>query len=364
MKKRCSILFRFCICLICLTSHSVWAELSTGVWFNYRYVTESAGVSDERDADTLGDIQSEAVILYLDDDVEDSPWSLSGELRIGPGSFTDVGNNSSGDNFALHKAWLGYQLNENSQIQIGKSQVPFGWKTVNFWPGDMLQAGYGDQMDVGVKWSTTADTFHYDLAYYHADDWGETSTDTVDDNRHWGSSTSYRKVNTLVANLLFNMTDAHQLGASVQSGRLQDLTGINPENPVDGSHMGAVLYYYGNFDAFNMKAEIMQVERSLPSDFAQSFGLVEDIDNMRAAVELGYRQGNWYWYLDATLADPGEQSDTEVDTVMAFAPGLSYDYGPGWFYFEALSQDGYVDRNGQVGEGDFSALYVSVDYYF
>ncbi|VUD67454.1 hypothetical protein TDB9533_03801 [Thalassocella blandensis] len=354
----------FYLSLALLFSQSTWAELSTGVWFNYRYVTDSGGTSDERDADTFGDIQSEALILYLDDQVKDSPWKLSGEVRFGPGSFTDRANNSTGDNFTLHKAWLAYQFDENSELKIGKSQVPFGWKTVNFWPGDLLQAGYGDQMDVGVKFTSTRSSLTYDLAYYHADDWGETSTDTVDDNGHWGSSTTYRKVQTLVANALYQFNDQHGLGVSLQSGKLQDLTGINPENPVDGSHSGALLYYLGNFNKFNVKAEVMQVERSLPADYVSSSGVMEDIDNNRAAVEFGYREGNWYWYLDATMAEPGDQTNSDVDTVTAIAPGVSYDYGPGWFYFEALSQDGYVDRNGEIGEGDFSALYVSVDYYF
>lgn len=354
----------FCIIFSFLFCQTASAGLSTGIWFNYRYVTDSGGTSDERDADTFGDIQSEALILYLDDKVEDTPWSMSGEVRFGPGSFTDPANNSTGNNFTLHKAWLAYKFDENRELKIGKSQVPFGWKTANFWPGDMLQAGYGDQMDVGFKYTATQDALTYDVAYYHADDWGETSTDTVDDNGHWGSSTTYRKVQTVVANALYQLNDQHGLGVSLQSGKLQDLTGVDPENPVDGSHSGAVLYYMGNFNKFNLKAEFMQVERSLPTDFAASSGLIEDIDNSRAAIELGYREGPWYWYLDATMADPGDQTNTDVDSVTAIAPGVSYDYGPGWFYFEALSQDGYVDRNGEIGEGDFSAVYVSVDYYF
>lgn len=363
-RSRAAGVLKLSLLVMTMGSASAWADLSAGFWANYRYVADAASAADDRDSETLGDLQGEALILYLDDKAEDTRWSISGEVRYGPGSFTDPDNNSTSNNFTIHKAWIGYEISSTQQLQIGKSQVPFGWKTANFWPGDMLQAGYGDQMDVGVKYSSKGSGIQYDVAYYHADDWGETSTDTVDDNGHWGSSTTYRKVQTLVGNVRFPVTENHQLGVSVQAGNLQDLTGTQADDPVDGSHSAAVLYYLGQFNKVNLKAEIMQVARSLPANYAQSQGFDEDIDSTRAAVELGFRSGPWYWYLDATMATPGDQPDDSVDTVMAFAPGVSYDYGPGWFYFEVLTQDGWVGRDGNVGEGDFSALYISADYYF
>lgn len=345
-------------------SPAVWADLSAGVWANYRYVTDSSGISADRDDNSLGDIADEAVILYLDHQAQDSKWSLSAEMRYGPGAFTNPSGNSTGDNFVLHKGYLNYQIDDNRSLKLGKSQVPFGWKTVNFWPGDILQAGYGDQMDVGVKYSVSNNSISYDLAYYHADDWGETSTDTVDDNGHWGSSTTYRKVQTFVANIAVPLNDNHTLAFSAQGGNLQDLTNVDPTNPVDGSHSGAVLYYLGQFDQFNVKAEAMQVQRSLPKDYAASINTTDDITNTRVAIELGYKSGPWYWYLDSSWATPGDQPDDSVDTVSAFAPGVSYDYGPGWFYLEALTQDGWVGSNGEIGEGDFTAVYITADYYF
>jgi hypothetical protein len=107
--------------------------------------------------------------------------------------------------------------------------MPFGWKTVNFWPGDLLLGGYADQMDVGVKYSKTGESIKYQLAYYHADDWGETSTDTMDDNGHWGSSTTYRKLHTFVGNVDFRIADQQWVGVSLQSGDLQNLEHIGTD---------------------------------------------------------------------------------------------------------------------------------------
>lgn len=329
--------------------------LSAGVWMNYEYQFDNPASAHE---ETRGDIENEALILYADGQAEDGQgrWLYSAELRIGPGSFTDTANNSSGDTFALHKAWIGWRFGQAGVLRVGKSQVPFAWKTVNFWPGDILQAGYGDQMDVGLKWTDEFGAIKYDLAYYHADDWGTTSTDSVDDNGHWGSSTTYRKVHTAVGNVEYLVAPGQRIAVSAQAGRLQDLT--TGEGEVDGRHQALALWYHGEFGKFYSKLEYVLMEREMPDRHLAG----ARIENTRIAAELGYRHGPWFFYLDSSLAEPDTAGST-VDSVSAHAPGLSYDYGPGWIYLEYLTQDGFVDRNGQLGEGDFDALYLSIDFY-
>ena len=360
MKERLRLPFLFSAAFLwSLMSLPVSAQtsLSAGVWGTYQYLPDN-----EANKNSRGEFTDEAVILYMDGQAEDEGnWSYSSELRIGPGSFTDTANNSTGDQISLHKAWIGWQVNERQQITFGKSQVPFGWKTVNFWPGDILLAGYGDQMDVGVKLTGDLAPFNYDLAYYHADDWGSTSTDTVDDNGHWGSSTTFRKVQTLVANGQWEFVENHKLGLSLQAGKLQDLSG-NPDRPVSGDHQASVIYYEGTYGDFYAKASFIDQSRDLPAGYVNTSGASAEIGNQRLAAEIGYKTGPWNFYLDASSARPDTRQST-AGNVFAFAPGLSYDYGPGWIYLEVLTQDGYVDRNGQVGEGDFGALYISFDFY-
>ena len=331
--------------------------LSAGVWGTYQYLPD-----DPANKNSGGEFTGEALILYADGDAGDTGnWLYSAEFRAGPGSFTDPANNSTGDEFTLHKAWVGWQLGQNNTVRVGKSQVPFGWKTTNFWPGDILLAGYGDQMDVGVKLTGGAYDLHYDAAYYHADDWGSTSTDTVDDNGHWGSSTTYRKVKTWVGNVSYALTEQHAIGVSLQSGKLQDLTG-DPTRPVNGSHEAAVVYYEGVLGDFFSKASYIAASRDLPKSYATSAQLPSSIKNQRLAAEVGYNIGPWAIYLDASAAEPDTQG-SNASSIKALAPGVRYDYGPGWVYLEYLNQDGYIDRNGQLGEGDFEALYLSLDFY-
>jgi hypothetical protein len=333
------------------------SNIGVGVWGTYQYIEDN-----EANNNSGGELTGEALIIYADGEADDEgKWFYSAEMRFGPGSFTDPANNSTGDQMTIHKAWVGWKLDDNHVVRVGKSQVPFAWKTMNFWPGDMLQAGYGDQMDVGVKLSGSQGAIAYDAAYYLADDWGSTSTDTVDDNGHWGSSTTFRKVKTFVGNITWEFAENQKLGFSAQSGQLQDLSGV-PGNPTSGDHDAYAFYFDGTYGNFFGKAEYITGSRELPTAFRTSAGLPDEVKNSRIATLVGYNMGDWAFYLDASFADPDTDGNT-AGSVRAFAPGIRYDYGPGWVYVEYLTQDGFVDRNGMVGEGDFDALYISMDFY-
>jgi len=351
------------------------AELSAGVWWVYQNVTNSdfnsASFSEDLDNETGGNFADPALILYADDDGSHGPWHFSAETRIGTGSFTSPANNNSGDNFTLHKAWIGYDLTEDASLKLGKSQVPFGWKTVNFWPGDGLQGGYGDQMDVGLKLSGDAGAIHYDAAYYHQDDWGEDSTDTVDDNGHWGSSATYRKIKTGVVNVDWNFLEHHTVGASAQYGRMQDLVPVANGNPSasndEGTHQAYDLHYMFEMDNWSAKYRFISVERDfdgMDALLASADAPVDNkIENQRHVVEVGYNHNDWFYYVDAGVAST-DTTGNDADDVQFIAPGIRYQYGPGWIYFEYLQSDGDINAYGDVYESDFDAAYVAFDFYF
>ena len=343
------------------------AELSAGVWWVYQNAYEN-----NLDDETGGTFADPALIVYGSDDGSHGPWSFSSEMRIGTGSFTNAVNNNSQDNFTMHKAWIGYQVSDESVLRVGKSQVPFGWKTHNFWPGDILQGGYGDQMDVGFKFSSSRDRLSYDVAYYHQDDWGETSTDTVDDNNHWGTSTTYRKIKTGVLNVDYELIAGHTIGLSYQQGRMQDLTVATPPGVSygkdTGEHDAVDLHYYYQNDGILFQYRYIQANR----DFSDMDALVascgggcfadDEVETTRHAAHLGYRKDKWHFYLEGSSAS----SDTQGNSASgeAFAPGVSYQYGPGWLYLEYLWQNAFIDTYGDVGEGDFRSVYASFDFYF
>lgn len=337
-------------------------QISGGVWFNYNQNLTKGAKNPNN-----GNFGDEALILYADDKAKPGKgnWSYSMEWRMGPGSFTDPKHNSTGSEMTMHKAWLGFDLTKNSILRIGKSQVPFGWKTYNFWPGDMLLGAYGDQMDVGLKLSGQQSKWHYDLAYFHQDDWGTTSSDTTDDNNHWGSrsggASQYRKVQTFVGNAGYEFLPGQTLGVSLQSGKLQDLTVT--QKPLSGDHYAGVIYYKGKFDNTFFNAQILDTHRNLPKSFAATNSLTRKTATNRYALELGQSHNQWTYYIDASWAN-SKTSGHNHDMVSAYAPGIKYKYGPGWIYAEYLTQSGDIDMNGDVTKGDFSAIYLTLDYYF
>lgn len=356
----------------CLPSAaSAKPEFTAGVWFVYQNVTQSEGAADDLDNTTGGNFADPAFILYANDNNSYGPWHFEAEFRIGTGSFTDVNNNNSGDHFAMHEAWIGYDVTDHSILKVGKTQVPFGWKTVNFWPGDGLQGGYGDQMDVGFKYSADLGDVHYDLAYYHQDDWGETSTDTVDDNGHWGTSDTYRKIKTGVVNLAWTFVPHHTIGASYQYGRMQDLVPVAAGNPGDsndnGTHQEYDLYYIYEQGPWSLKYRYTHVRRDfggMSSLLASAKAPVSKvIKNQRHTAEVGYHHGNWFFYLDGGVAS-SQTRNNHADRVEFAAPGARYKYGPGWIYFEYLQSNGDINTWGDTYEGDFDALYVAIDFYF
>lgn len=352
-----------CLALTLSSASFAGAELSAGVWWVYQNASEGDGD---------GEFADPALIIYAGDDGSHGPWGFSAEMRIGTGSFTGADSNNSGDNFTMHKAWISYQLDEQHQVILGKSQVPFGWKTGNFWPGDMLQGGYGDQMDIGAKLTGQSAGIHYDVAYYTQDDWGKTSTDTVDDNGHWGSAASgaetYRKGETVVLNVDVPFGNGHTIGASAQQGSLVDLTAFaaNGSTTDQGDHRAVDLHYTYSHNNFNFKYRYIDVMR----DFTELDACVAalrcpnvEVENQRHAIHVDYKKDKWLFYFEATTAETDTQGNT-ADNVTAFSPGVSYNYGPGWLYLEYLWQDGFIDRFGDIGEGDFRSLYFSFDFYF
>jgi hypothetical protein len=355
--------------------------ISGGIWLNHQYVTEETGTeTTEREGSTLGSTNSEALVLYIDHQQENSAWQLSAEWRTGPGSFSDGAHNSTGDTSGFHKLWVGYNFSKDRKVVIGKSQVPFGFGTTNFWPGDMALGGYGDQMDVGVKFSDKQDAISYDLAWYVSDDFGATSTDTMDDNNHWGSSKGtasiYRKVNTAVANIGYDLSESSTIGFSYQQGELQDLSGtFSDTGSIFGDHNAWDVWYTGTYGNLGVKAQVMGTQRNgLDEVLVGTPKLAagaDEVKTIRQSLTVSYAAGPFNYYIDYTNAASDTDSNDASDMV-AFAPGVSYNYGPGWIYAEYLTQTNYIDGNGDIADmGDakntdykFSATYLTIDYYF
>ncbi len=88
----------------------------------------------------------------------------------------------NGYNF-LHTGWLGYNFQDDSQLQVGANRVPFGpgaYGVSQSWFFDQhYYVGLSDDMDFGAKYSTSVGDVSLDLGYYISDEgqWTGNSND-------------------------------------------------------------------------------------------------------------------------------------------------------------------------------------------
>lgn len=132
----------------------------------------------------------------------------------------------------IKQGWLDYNFNEQTQMQLGVTQVPFGnlqYNSNNWWFSLPYYVGLEDDHDMGVKITKTTDNMQWDFAYFfQADPEGP-----VGGSGSFGSGGSGRYAYDVVpggnASLTernqFNIRGAYQLdngevGASIQYGQL------------------------------------------------------------------------------------------------------------------------------------------------
>ena len=155
----------------------------------------------------------------------------------------------NGYNF-LHTGWLGYNISEQSQVQVGVNRVPFGpgpYGVSQSWFFDQhYYAGLSDDMDLGVKYKKSINNLALDFAYYYSDEWdffGSTedaarySYDVLNEKDGYDgyderNQFNFRAIYTIEADPL-----TAELGASFQYGMLES---DGPQD--DGDHFAGSIH--------------------------------------------------------------------------------------------------------------------------
>lgn len=182
-----------------------------------------------------------------------------------------------GYNF-LHTGWVGYNVDEDSQIQLGVNRVPFGpgpYGNSNSWFFDQhYYVGLSDDMDLGVKYTTRVDNVRLDLAYYVASegDWRGASNDSArysydvvrwnvavnpDGTIDWAAPTNgFRESHQFNVRAILELPELDiptEIGVSAQYGRLKGVGtdsgknyagSIHMRNQINGFTIGTQLTYY------------------------------------------------------------------------------------------------------------------------
>jgi len=69
----------------------------------------------------------------------------------------------------IKQGWLDYQISEQTEVQLGVTQVPFGniqYNSHNWWFSLPYYVGLEDDHDMGIKFTKHTDNFQWDFAYF------------------------------------------------------------------------------------------------------------------------------------------------------------------------------------------------------
>lgn len=186
----------------------------------------------------------------------------------------------NGYNF-LHTGWVGYELDEASQLQIGVNRVPFGagpYGTYNSWIADQhYYVGLADDMDLGVKYSTVLGNLKLDLAYYVSDEgqWRGASRDSARysyDPVLWsfdGNVSGYEERHTFNARGIFLLAQESSMpteaGMSLQYGQLE-ATDTSGGDMDDGEHYALSGHIKTSLDALTLQAQLSYYHYDIDDD--------------------------------------------------------------------------------------------------
>lgn len=301
-----------------------------------------------------------------------------------------------GYNF-LHTAWVGYNIDEHSQVQIGVNRVPFGpgaYGVSQSWLFDQhYYLGLSDDMDLGIKYSSERGDWRWDLAYYLADEGQYTgssrnsarySYDVVDE-----SGDGYEERNQLNLRGIYHLTGSDKsstdLGFSLQYGELK-----SNGSQSDGDHYAVSLHMVNNWNNIKLASQITRYEYDV--DAAQGLGtdrLVQygayDFPSTAAAkawvpaVSLSYTHVtpsiDWLDYVipyieySSVVKDESDFNDSEL-----FIIGLALARN-GWYIYNDLAfsngnefiggDTAFGDRLGANADNDWNTRFnINFGYYF
>lgn len=163
----------------------------------------------------------------------------------------------------LHHGWIGYQLPEGDQVQLGVSQVPFGilpYASHNFWFGIPYYIGLSDDYDLGIQYVRERGPWNLNLAFYKNEELGSaTNLDRYSFDVVQVGAEQNRETNQANARLTYTLnrdtSSVHELGLSGQWGQLFNSTTGNT-----GDHWAVAGHLDSRIGRWNFQLELAHYE--------------------------------------------------------------------------------------------------------
>lgn len=301
----------------------------------------------------------------------------------------------NGYNF-LHTGWLGYQFDDNRQLQVGVNRVPFGpgpYGVSQSWLFDQhYYVGLADDMDLGVKFTQNFDNWTLDTAYYLRDEGAyigsskESARYSYDVVNESGNGYEERNQFNLRAIRHFKSDKTTtDLGISLQ---YSDLKSKGPQN--DGDHVAASIHIVNKWQDFTLATQLtyynydVDARQPLGTDKLVQMGAYDFPSTAAAkvwipAISLSYFQQTpgiaWLDYVipyieySSIIKEESSFNDSQLATL-----GAAFGYANWYIYTDLSSSTGnefiggdtpFGDRLGANSDDDWQARFnINFGYYF
>lgn len=314
---------------------------------------------DESLGEKYGNFGFDVFRLNVDGAIND--WILSAEYR-----FYSYMN-------TIHHGFIGYNVNDAWQVQLGIHQVPFGlqpYASHNFWFSGAYYVGLEDDYDMGVKALYTEGPWSLALAFYKNDELASStdadrySIDVISNKTggyagaQAGGNEETNQFNGRLAYCFDHGANATtEVGVSGQWGQL-----YNTITDDTGSHWASAVHLNGNYGQWNVQLEYAAYEY----DAKNPAGMDDDIITMGAftyswgapaQAEIGIANVaytipmNLKWldsitlYSDNTVIEPAK---SHQPTAWQNVVGALLASGPIYAYFDVISSENMIFSNGNM----------------
>ena len=359
-------------------------DLSIGGALRANYILGDYREGDRREWEKGGDVALDTARINLD--YENGPWLGKLEYRW-----------YQGYNM-LHTGWVGYNFDNDSQLQVGVNRVPFGpgaYGVSQSWFFDQhYYVGLSDDMDLGVKYTMPMGDWTWDVAYYARDE-GSYSGDTRDSSRYSydvvnESGDGYEERNQVNLRGIYSMPGTNtDVGFSAQWG---ELNSKGPQS--NGEHYAASGHMVNNWGNWTLASQVtyykfdVEEDQPLGTDTLVQMGAYDFPNTVAAegwipAVSLSYyhETGDIPW-LDYVLpyaeASSIVKSESDFNNSDLLVLGAAWARGNWYIYTDLAYSNGnefvggnrdddnpFGDRLGANEDDNWEARFnINFGYYF
>ncbi|WP_127844189.1 hypothetical protein [Psychroflexus aestuariivivens] len=164
----------------------------------------------------------------------------------------------------MKQGWLGYSINEQEDVHLGLTQVPFGIQTYNShnWFFNLTYyVGLEDDHDLGVKYMNIGNKFEYQLAFFKNSELLDLGgSNEVSTNRYaYDIVGTNKEINQVNGKFVYKTGEKfnHRLGLSAQYGGL-----YNIETKQTGNHHALALHHEIFYKRWNLKTELISARHN------------------------------------------------------------------------------------------------------